>query len=95
MNPWHEQQIDRDELREAAEAHLRYGGGGDDLANGVLALLNQLDQAEARIKAVQDVHIRGVQGGVEVCVHCDDLGDQLYDGGNWPCATIRALDGER
>lgn len=73
----------RDELRFDAEAHLEYGGGGDELAHGVLALLDQLDaaehaarlahdraykadlsredekrradQAEARIKAVQDV----------------------------------------
>ena len=45
----------RDQLREAAEGHLRFGGGGDDLANGVLALLDQLDQAEARIEAVRDV----------------------------------------
>lgn len=37
----------RDQLREAAEGHLRFGGGGDDLANGVLALLDALDQAEA------------------------------------------------
>ena len=45
----------REELRDAAEGHLRYGGGGDDLANGVLALLAALEQAEARIKAVEDV----------------------------------------
>ena len=36
----------REELRDAAEGHLRFGGGGDDLANGVLALLDALDQAE-------------------------------------------------
>lgn len=38
--------IDRDDLRDAAEGHLRYGGGGDDLANGVLALLDALDRQE-------------------------------------------------
>lgn len=40
----------RDQLREAAEGHLRFGGGGDDLANGTLALLDQLDAAERRIR---------------------------------------------
>lgn len=42
----------RDQLREAAEGHLRYGGGGDDLAHGVLALLDQLAQAEAERDAL-------------------------------------------
>ena len=75
--------IATEEARFGAEAHLRYGGGGDDLAENVLALLDALTaaghratraeaqsairgravvmyrerarEAEARIKAVQDV----------------------------------------
>lgn len=39
--------IARDDLREAAEAHLRFGGGGDDLAEGVLDLLAALEHAES------------------------------------------------
>lgn len=39
--------IERDDLREAAEGHLRFGGGGDGLAEGVLGLLAALEYAES------------------------------------------------
>lgn len=59
--------------------------------NTIRGLLDQLDQAEARIKAVRELHCSdghdGTCGGsdcFESCVGC------LED---YPCSTIRALEG--
>ena len=82
----------RDQLREAAEGHLRFGGGGDDLANGVLALLDALDQAEARIKAVRELHSESriiPDTPVFGCAECGEPNETE------PCATVRALDGDQ
>ena len=52
--------IDPEEARFGAEAHLRYGGGGDDLAENVLALLDALAATEARAtRAEAQSAIRG------------------------------------
>lgn len=52
--------IDRDELRRSAEGWLRYGGGVDYLANGTLALLDALDQAEKERDDIEDRAERAV-----------------------------------
>lgn len=49
-------------------------------------------QAEARIRAVRELHHKETRDGIDVCEHCDLLGDRLYIGGVWPCDTIRALE---
>lgn len=56
------------------------------------ALLDMLDQAEARIKAVRDVHRHitvETRGAIEPEHRCLDCCLA------WPCPTIRALDGEQ
>lgn len=56
-----EQQIDRDALREAREDLRKIAEGVPDYEglyiapSAALSILDQLDQAEARIKAVRDV----------------------------------------
>ena len=56
-----EQQIDRDALREAREDLRKIAEGAPDYEglyiapSAALSILDQLDQAEARIKAVRDV----------------------------------------
>lgn len=48
--------IDRDELRELAkEAHF-WGGVEQELGDGVIALLDALDRAEARLQAQRAAH---------------------------------------
>lgn len=120
-----EQQIDRERLRENAAEGGPWGAV-------VLALLDQLDQAdariarltaqtetrrravaiyqqraveaEARIKAVRDMHTAvklGEHSGSFisapddhlVCAHCTDPDAGGYM--DYPCETLRALDGER
>lgn len=99
--------IDRDALRDAAEGQLRYGGGGDDLANGVLALLDALDQAEAdnekrgdlvlQALAVSDTwqkHAREAEARIKAV---RELAFQEDEYGDWVFAreaVLRALDGD-
>ena len=94
-----EQQIDRDELREDAEAHLRYGGGGDDLANGVLALLDQLDQQEAELDSwmTRAYEAEGklwkAEARIKAVQHLIDQADEM---GEWAITCTRlqwAIDG--
>ena len=79
-----EQQIDRDQLRAVAH-HAEQANSAVYLApRDLLALL---DQAEARIKAVRDLHrpYGDTLTGLYVCTACDQP---------CPCPTTRALDGE-
>ena len=48
----------------------------------------KLWKAEARIKAVRDIHPRSWHGELDYCRLCVE-----EEGAIWPCATIRALDG--
>ena len=73
-------------------------GDGDDanliaaMRNALPGLLGALDQAEARIHAVRDVHRHitvETRGAIEPEHRCLDCCLA------WPCPTIRALDGER
>lgn len=81
----------RTRLRKACEAAPDPSMAGASVAT-VLALLDALDAAEARIKAVLDEH---VDDGYGKCIGCygtwpcyvEDLPDH-------PCAIRRALDGE-
>ncbi|UOR02045.1 hypothetical protein MUN77_01555 [Leucobacter allii] len=65
--------------------------------DAVLALLDRLEAAEAKLAKVRELHSKHentIHATPEwVCSHrncVDDAGDQSA----WPCATIRALDGE-
>ena len=72
-NPW-------EALERAVEQGRRYGRRADHFEERALA-------AEARIKAVRDVHTGTVWPGVAdkpICDACDQM---------WPCETIRALEG--
>ena len=99
-----EQQIDRDRLQAVAD-HAEQANSAVYLApRGLRDLLDQLDQAEARIKAVRDMHTAvklGEHSGSFisapddhlVCAHCTDPDAGGYM--DYPCETLRALDGER
>ena len=52
----------------------------------VPALLDTLDQAEARIKAVRELHVKEPGVGTAYCIDCEQP---------LPCDTIRALDGDQ
>lgn len=71
--------------------------------NTLPQLLDQLEQAEARIKAVREMHQPGRLGEVwghsvshpddhPVCEHCTDPDADGFV--SWPCPTICALDGD-
>ena len=70
-----------------------YGSNGDAefiaAANpaAVLGLLDQLDAAEAKLAAVRALHFGEY-------VEDDDRNRCFECGDEWPCPTIRALDGE-
>lgn len=93
-----QQQHDRDHLRASAAKGGQWGAV-------VLALLDQIDQAEAeldswmarayeaekrawqaeaRIKAVRELHVKEPGVGPAYCIDCEQP---------LPCDTIRALDG--
>ncbi|MGP5484590.1 hypothetical protein ACTXMZ_16575 [Brachybacterium alimentarium] len=59
------------------------------------ALLDALEQAEARIKAVQELHAPFEwsfgYGPVRSCKACTDI-SEVVGNALWPCPTIRALD---
>lgn len=67
----------------------------DDTDGRLLSMARRLGAAEnardalrAQISAVRELHVRGslhIMDGGNVCVGC---------GGQWPCRTIRALDGQ-
>ena len=89
-----EQQIDRDRLRALADQYddSTIDGGPDMAAGAIRQLLGMLDQAEARIKAVRELHSESrIIPGTPVfgCAECGEPNETE------PCATIRALDGER
>ncbi|MCT2177439.1 hypothetical protein M3F63_07120 [Brachybacterium muris] len=82
------QQIDRDRLRELADEYddSTIDGGPDMAAGAIRRLLEALDQAEARIKAVRELH--------QPCNHdAPCRGDCAECGQHMPCDTIRTLDG--
>ena len=97
-----EQQIDRDQLRAVAH-HAEQANSAVYLApRDLLALLDQAEarlaeekhlrmkataaatKVEARIKAVRDVHWADKALNGHTCAE---------DGHDWPCPTVRALDG--
>ena len=63
------------EARIAEEKHLR------------MKATAAATQAEARIKAVRDIHPRSWHGELDYCRLCVE-----EEGAIWPCATIRALE---
>lgn len=90
--------VDRDELRKIAEECEREGEGMYLHPGTVIALLDRNTRAEARIKAVRELHapsdhgMRDRDGNPRFsCEECREP----QDGYNveWPCPTIRALDG--
>ena len=76
----------RDELRKLADSPTlrRTIYATHTLAHAAPALLDALDQAEARIQAVRELHLAEPGTGPEHCIDCEQP---------LPCATIRALDG--
>ena len=78
--------IDRTDLREDIAGVLDDGNPNPTAAwwaRNAQELLDQLDQAEARIQAVREWHWGDKSRFGHYCAEC---------GGEYPCDTIRALD---
>jgi len=52
---------------------------------------DSLEKAEEAIQRVRDLHIKDFDGKDNFCSFCQF---DNPDSGNWPCPTIKALDGE-
>lgn len=78
--------IDREHLRKLAQddSGLCTPVLGPD---ETITLLDMLDAAEARVQRVRDLHHPwgDTLSGTRLCDACDQP---------WPCATVRALDGD-
>ena len=58
-------------------------------------MVADLEEAQAALEKVRELH-REVEGpGFTYCEHCDHISDGIFGSCKWPCATIRALDGEK
>lgn len=57
-------------------------------------MVADLEEAQAAIQRVRELH-REVEGpGFTYCKHCDRIGGGIFGTCEWPCETIRALDGD-
>lgn len=65
-----------------------------DLAEVATKLLARAEAAEAKVAAVRELHTKSKHGVHQVCDEClQDDGTGSWDYVNYPCPTIRALDG--
>lgn len=78
-------------LRERAEHAAKYGSNLMVPARDIQRLLDQAEQAEARIQTVRGMHQRADCTEGDYCEHCPCT---CRAPGAWPCPTIRALDGD-
>lgn len=84
-------QLDQAEA-EVKRLSWKCGHLADKYAQDTDELRQEADQAEACIQAVRDIHVSDGHGGAG-CGERDCYPSCVEDGEDWPCPTIRALEG--